>query len=149
MSPESKSFLSVLILMLLAGCASVMRNSSSLADVLIPNATTEQIRLATLSVFSAESYKVTEQSANTMEFERDATPADVARWGHYGEQGMRMRVIVKIEPYSESETLVKADAYIMRERRSDQEKITLPGRRPYESLLNRISELVAAGAKRR
>ena len=121
------------------GCLSSNPSSSSLAYVMINGATPEAIQKTAIEVFQDEYYNVAEQTATELVFERAATEQDRARWGRYGEQGMRMRVVVVIETFPNGDISVRADAYILRERGvADVEAITPLGRRPYMKLLKEV-----------
>ena len=124
--------------LLSTGCISSHPGSSSLAYVVIENATPEAIRETTIRVFGEEFYKVDLETSDGIVFERDATRSDQARWGRYGEEGIRMRVNVTFEPFTKGGTLVRADAYVFRQRNRRTEKIIPAGRRPYQSLLNTV-----------
>jgi hypothetical protein len=118
------------------GCLSSNPGSTSLAYVMINKASPEAIQTAAISVFQDEYYTLVEQMPTELVFERTATQQDRARWGRYGEQGMRMRVVVVTEVFPNGDTLLRADAYILRAR--GVEPITPVGRRPYMKLLKEV-----------
>lgn len=135
-----------IVFLLSTGCISSHPGSSSLAHVVVENASVETIRSATTQTFQQEFYTVLESSADRIVFERDATQKDRILWARYGEQGVRMRVVVTFEAFAGNGILVRADAYILRERGAGrQEKITPAGRRPYQKILQDIEHTVVTG----
>ena len=133
--------------LLSAGCLSNHGGSSSLAYREIKNADPEVVHQSTIRVFRENYYQLSaDDGAGRMVFEREATQRDRTRWARYGEQGMVMRVEVKMEPLVDN-VLLRADAYIMRPRGA--EKITHSGRRPYRSLLKKVDKTVKKEMKKK
>ncbi len=137
-----------LTMLLSAGCMSSHAGSSSLAHRVIQKASPELVHQTTIRIFRENAYTLaTDDGAGKLVFERDATRNDRVRWGRYGEQSMRMRVDVGMEPYSKNDILMRADAYIIRPRGA--EKVTYMGRRPYKKLLKKVDKAVKKEAKKK
>ena len=133
--------------LLSAGCLSNHGGSSSLAYREIKNADPEVVHNSTIRVFRENYYKLEgDDGAGTLVFMREATQRDQLRWARYGEEGVFMRVDVKIEPLVDN-ILLRADAYIVRPRGAEQ--ITFSGRRPYRSLLKKVDKAVKKEMKKK
>ncbi len=133
--------------LLSAGCLSNHGGSSSLAYREIKNADPEVVHNSTIRVFRENYYKLEgDDGAGTLVFMREATQRDQLRWARYGEEGVFMRVDVKIEPLVDN-ILLRADAYIVRSRGAEQ--ITHAGRRPYKSLLKKVDKAVKKEMKKK
>lgn len=130
-----------------AGCMSSHPGSSSLAYVVVKKASPELVRDTTVQVFRNHAYGLeADDGAGHLVFERNATQSDRTRWARYGEQGMRMRVAVELEPMGK-DLLVRADAYILRPPRGV-EQVTIAGRRPYKKLLKEVNRSAKKAAKK-
>jgi len=136
-----------LAMFLSAGCLSNHGGSSSLAYKEVKNTDMEVVHAATIRVFRENYYKLeADDGAGTLVFVREATQRDRLRWARYGEEGILMRVDVKIEPLVDN-VLLRADAYIVRSRGAEQ--ITHAGRRPYRSLLAKVKKAAEKDMKKK
>jgi hypothetical protein len=135
------------VIMLCGGCHLLSNHSgsSSLAYVVIDGASQDEIREMVIKVFYDESYTIEYEDPKGLVFGREATQQDRLRWGtfgDFGDQSLRMRVVVAFEPLAPGGILVRADAYVLREgitsKSSQSEKVRHIGRRPYQELLRRI-----------
>jgi hypothetical protein len=135
-----------MLLLLSAGCIVPPDGSDGLAFVVIEDAPIAAVHAATMQVFHDELYDVIQQERGRIVFERAGNLEDRVRWSQYGESGLCMEVVVSYEPLRKGGILVKADAYILRQKgsRSVAEKVAYSGRRPYQTLLKKIRKASTA-----
>ena len=151
MRSDKRWFLSAIAgatgLVLLSGCLSTHPGSSSLAYVEVDTTDAKAIRAAALRVFADDGYSLTSETGSGLEFEREATRHDQVLYGGVVGSRLVMRVVVSIEPQRKGGSLVRADAFTVRNGHAD--RLLRVGRRPYQSLLHHVRADLAkeGGAK--
>jgi hypothetical protein len=134
----------VMGLLLWSGCLSTHPGSSSMAYVDILTGDAGLIRAQAVRVFEADGYRLTDESAGRMVFEREATRRDQVLYGSYGRQ-LVMRVVVLTGLRSEGRHLVQADAFVVSGGHED--KLLHMSGRPYQKLLEQVKAGVAKAEK--
>lgn len=134
---------SLFALALASGCVSDHPGSSSMAYVDIETSGLPAVKQEVIRVFEADGYTLSE-SPEGLVFEREATQRDSVLFAHYGDDSLVMRVVVVIEPRRLGGSLVRCDAYAIRDGRA--EALPRMARRPYQAQLNRVkASLVTSG----
>lgn len=130
-------------LLLVAGCLSDNPGSSSLAYIDVESSSMAAVRKAVINVFENDGYMFSESEGNLV-FEREGTQRDQVLFKQYGDDHLVMRVVVSIEPRRLGGSLVRADAYSIRDGKED--AVPRMARRPYQKQLNRVkASLVTSG----
>ena len=130
-------FLAILLPLLQTGCLSSHAGSSSLAYTVIQHTPIETVRELTCREFENEFYTIEKEGPAGYFFEREPTRQDLVVWSSFGEKDFRMRVVVTFEPF-ESDILVRADTYVVKNSLTAPQKVGFSGRRPYQKILDRI-----------
>jgi hypothetical protein len=131
-------------LLMVAGCVSDHPGSRSMAYVDIESSGLPAVRQEVIRVFEDDGYTLSE-TPEALLFEREATQRDSVLFAHYGDDRLVMRVVVVIEPRRLGGSLVRCDAYAIRDGRV--EGLPRMARRPYQNMLNRVkASLVTSGA---
>ena len=143
-APSRIMILLLVLTGLCAGCLSTHPGSTSLAYVVVEGASQDMIIQAAKNVFGEDSYAVEKEEPGKLVFEREATQRDRTLWKNFGDDALRMRVVVTFEPFADDDILVRADAYALHKDAWDEDaqKVMRIARHPYQDLLNRIKDTV-------
>ena len=128
----------------LVGCQSAKQpGSMSHASVQVQGHSLEDIRQTTTVVFREAGYSLAAASPEEMVFDRPGSRRDAAKWGGWSEEGVTMRVKVRLSGMLDGAQLLQADAFAVQNSddeffRTERRNILL-NRRPYQKLLDEVA----------
>jgi hypothetical protein len=131
------------LLLLTTGCQSSKKpGSSSHAAVEIKGHSPDEIRNTTVVVFAEQGYVLRTNSPGRMTFERPASSGEKFRYGDWMNDGMIMRIKVRLEEMTENDCLLRADVYAVQNPTEiyyhEENRITLMNRKPYQKMLDDV-----------
>ena len=130
-------------LLLATGCQSSKKpGSSSHASVEIKGHSLDEIRDTTVVVFAEQGYTLRTNLPGRMTFERPASNGEKFKYGDWMNEGMVMRIKVRIEEMAENDCLLRADVYAVQDPMDiyfgEEKRITLMSAKSYQKMLDDV-----------
>jgi len=118
-----------------------------MASVLLHTGTSEQVRQALRDIFAENLYRPgVSQGPDRLVFERPGSSMDEIKYGGFFENNIWVRVKVNISRFGDTDHLVEADAYIVRNHDEgffeEEQKLYKISKGPYQKLLNEVEKRV-------